>query len=77
MNRGGGDGAQLAHTERFVGAVDWTEFRHDFAVGADCPVQALRLELANPKREATTPGNVVVRLKGRIWFDDMRVRVLD
>jgi hypothetical protein len=33
----------------------------------------LRLELANPKRGANAPGAVVVRLKGRVWFDDLRI----
>ena len=64
---------QLAHSDRFVGSVDWRDFRQDFAVPKDCPVQLLRLELANPKRDANTAGAVVVRLKGRVWFDALRV----
>jgi hypothetical protein len=75
--RNGQSGRQLVRTDRFVGAVDWTDFRQSLVVPGDCPAQVLRLELANPKRDATSPGNVVVRLKGRVWFDDMRITLLD
>ena len=68
---------QLAYSDRFVGAVDWIDFRRDFDVPKDCPVQILRLELANPRRDANALGNVAVRLRGRLWFDDLRVRAVD
>jgi len=68
---------QLAHSESFAGSTRWREFRQDFAVPANCPAQLLRLELANPKQGANAPGNVAIRLKGKIWFDDMRVQIVD
>jgi len=77
LDRPGREPRQLARSDRFIGSVDWRDFREEFAVPQDCPVQSLRLELGNPRRDATAPGNVVVRLKGRIWFDDLRVRILD
>ena len=43
----------------------------------DCPVQRLRLELANPRGDADTPGNVAARLSGTAWFDDFLIRGLD
>jgi len=67
---------QLTRTDRFIGSMDWRDFRHDFVVPGDCPVQVLRLELANPRRDATTPGAAIVRLKGRVWFDALDVQPL-
>jgi len=68
---------QLFHTDRLVGLVDWHILHAEFVVPKDCPAQLLRLELANPRSDASSPGTVAVRLNGRLWFDDMKVRVLD
>jgi tetratricopeptide (TPR) repeat protein len=68
---------QLFHTDRLVGLVDWRILHAEFVVPKDCPAQLLRLELANPRSDASSPGTVAVRLNGRLWFDDMKVRVLD
>jgi hypothetical protein len=68
---------QLARSGRYMGSTPWEGFHEDFTVPKDCPVQLLRLELANPRRDATTPGNVAARLRGSLWFDDFRVRLLD
>ena len=68
---------QLARSDRFLGSTEWEEWREDFTVPGDCPVQVLRLELANPRRDADTPGDVAARLRGTVWFDDFRVRSLD
>lgn len=68
---------QLARSDRFMGSSGWVEMRGDFSVPGDCPVQVLRLELANPRRDADTPGDGVVRLRGSVWFEDLRVRKLD
>jgi len=77
LDRAGRAARQLARTDRFIGSTGWRAFREAFTVSADCPVQVLRLELGNPRRDAGTPGNVVSRLNGRVWFDDLRVRFLD
>ena len=74
---GGRAARQLARTGPFLGTSGWEGWREDFAVPADCPVQLLRLELANPRRDAVTPGDVAARLDGAVWFDDFRVRSLD
>ncbi len=68
---------QLAHSEPFAGSARWREFGENFGVPANCPVQVLRLELANPKQGANAPGTVAIRLKGKVWFDDIRVRIVD
>jgi hypothetical protein len=68
---------QLSRSDRFLGSSDWTPWRQDFVVPAGCPVQLLRLELANPRREADTPGNVAARLRGAVAFDDLKVIALD
>ncbi len=68
---------QLARSGPYLGTSGWEAWREDFAVPADCPVQLLRLELANPRRDAVTPGDVAARLDGAVWFDDFRVRSLD
>jgi hypothetical protein len=73
----GRTGRQLARSDRFRGTSDWVDFHDDFAVGKDCPVQLLRLELANPRQDVSTPEDVVTRLNGNVWFDDFRVRSLD
>lgn len=70
-------GRQLARGDRFRGTSDWVDFQDDFSVGKDCPVQVLRLELSNPRQDASTPGDVVTRINGNVWFDDFRVRSLD
>ena len=74
---GGAGERQLARSDRYLGSTGWEGFAHDFVVPKDCPVQLLRLELANPRRDATSPGNVAARLRGTVWFDDFRVRSLD
>jgi tetratricopeptide (TPR) repeat protein len=76
-DRSGREPRQLARTERFAVAADWSGFGAEFVVPKDCPVQLLRLELANPKRDGAAPGAVAVRLKGTAWFDDLRIRILD
>ncbi len=68
---------QLARSGSFLGTSGWEGWREDFAVPADCPVQLLRLELANPRRDAATPSDVAARLDGAVWFDDFRIRSLD
>jgi hypothetical protein len=68
---------QLATSDRFRGTSDWVDFHDEFSVSTDCPVQVLRFELANPRQDVTTPGDVVTRLNGNVWFDDFRVRSLD
>lgn len=73
----GGAERQLARTGRFRGTSAWEAWDEPFAVPKDCPVQLLRLELANPRADAATPGNVAARLQGLAWFDGLRVRSLD
>jgi hypothetical protein len=73
----GAETRQLAHSEAFRGSTRWRDFSQDFAVPANCPAQVLRLELANPKQGLDAPGNVAIRLKGKILFDDLRVRIVD
>lgn len=73
----GADGRQLARSDRFLGTAPWAEFREEFTVPDGCPAQVLRLELANPRRDAAVPGNVAARLSGSVWFDDFQVRSLD
>ena len=68
---------QLAQSDRFVGSADWRGFQQDFVVPGDCPVQLLQLDLAKPKGAANASSAVAVKLKGRVWFDDLRVVVLD
>ena len=68
---------QLVHAGRFAGSTAWIAWGEDFAVPRDCPVQRLRLELANPREGATAPGNVAARLTGNVWFDDLAIRGLD
>ena len=71
------DARQLATSDSFLGSSDWTDFHQDFTVGRDCPVQIIRLELANPRRDAKAGGNVAIRLRGSVWFDDLKVKILD
>ena len=73
----GREARQLAHSEPFAGSTRWRDFLQDFAVPTNCPAQLLRLELASPKQGATAPGTVAIRLKGKVWFDDLRVRSVD
>ncbi len=73
----GSDPRQLTRSDPLLGSSDWIAFHHDFVVPRDCPVQVLRLELANPRRDAATPGTSAVRLRGSVWFDDMRIRILE
>ena len=68
---------QIVRTDPFTGTTRWREFRQEFAVPAGCPAQLLRLELANPKQGAAGPADVAIRLKGKLWFDDMRIRIVD
>ena len=68
---------QLARSDRFRGTSEWVSFHDDFVVTRDCPIQVLRLELANPRQDVATTENVATRLNGNIWFDDFRVRNLD
>jgi hypothetical protein len=76
-NGAGRETRQLAHSRPFAGPTRWGEFAEEFAVPANCPAQMLRLELANPKQGAQAPGTVAIRLKGKVWFDDVRVRIVD
>lgn len=73
----GGPPLQLTRAGGFMGSSGWEAFGGDFAVSANCPVQLLRLELANPRGAAEMDDQVTVRLRGSIWFDDLRVRSLD
>jgi hypothetical protein len=73
----GNTGHHLASSDHFRGTSEWVEFRDDFTVPKDCPVQLLRFELANPKQDVSPPENVVTRLNGNVWFDDFSVRSLD
>jgi hypothetical protein len=61
-----GNKEALTVTDRFGGADQWTRFRSQFTVPADCPVQMLRLELA---------GRIALDydVNGSIWFDDMAI----
>lgn len=61
-----GKDAPLAATETYRGSDQWTRFRSEFVVGADCPVQKLQLELA---------GNIQLDydVTGSIWFDDIAI----
>ncbi len=68
---------QLATSDRVVGSTQWKAFGAEFVVPGDCPVQLLRLELADPGAGASVPAPSAVRIKGRAWFDDLRIRVLD
>ncbi|MFO1316214.1 MAG: hypothetical protein U1F58_11480 [Burkholderiales bacterium] len=77
LPRSGRGERQLVRSGRFVGTSGWEDLRGEFTVPGDCPVQLLRLELANPRRDADTPGGGAVRLRGTVWFDDLRVRSLD
>jgi hypothetical protein len=70
-------GRQLTHSDALVGSADWSYFQHNFVVTKDCPVQVMRLELANPQRDAKSAGNVAIRMRGSLWFDDLRVRIVD
>ena len=77
LDEAGRPKGQLVRTDPFTGATRWREFRSEFAVPSNCPAQLLRLELANPKQGATGPADVAIRLKGQLWFDDIRVRIVD
>jgi hypothetical protein len=68
---------QLAKTEPLAGSRAWMDFAREFTVPANCTVQVLRLELANPRRDAETPGNVVARLHGSLWYQDLKITALD
>jgi len=73
VDAAGKDIRQLAHTESFQGRSEWRDFQAEVAVPRDCPLQILRLELANPDATARTAGSAPVRLNGRIAFDDLRI----
>ena len=75
--RGGARRASCSTRSAWLADVNWHDLRADFIVPKDCPAQTLRLELANPRSEANVPGSVAVRLNGSLWFDDLRVRLLD
>ncbi|MCC6869674.1 MAG: tetratricopeptide repeat protein [Burkholderiales bacterium] len=68
---------ELVHTRRFAGSSGWAGWGDDFVVPRDCPVQRLRLELANPLEGGAGPGDVAARLSGNVWFDDLRIRGID
>lgn len=68
---------QLARSSRLVGSSEWKAFSVEFVVPGDCPVQRLRLELANPGAGGTAAAPSAVKIKGRVWFDDLRIRFLD
>jgi tetratricopeptide (TPR) repeat protein len=67
---------QLAKTDRFQGSSGWSAFRRDFAVPRSCSVQVLRLELASGREDASV-NRGPVRLRGRLWFDDINVTAFD
>jgi hypothetical protein len=73
----GSGGQQLTRSNAFMGSSGWERLGVDFTVPGDCPVQVLRLELANPRHAAAMDDRVTVRLRGSIWFEDLRVRRLD
>jgi hypothetical protein len=77
VREGAGVPRQLARSGAFLAASAWEAWREAFEVPTDCPVQVLRLELANPRSDAKAPGDVTVRLDGVAWFDDFRIRSLD
>jgi hypothetical protein len=77
LDESGRPARQLVRTDPFTGITRWREFRHEFAVPAGCPAQLLRLELANPKQGAAGPADVAIRLKGKLSFDDIRIRIVD
>ena len=77
LSAGGATTRQLTRIGRFRGTTPWEEMDTEFTVPPDCPAQVLRLELANPRAEADTPGNVAARLRGTVWFDDFRVRSVE
>ena len=52
------------------------KFQAEFVVPAGCPLQVVRLELANPKRDADSAGAVAATMRGSLWFDDLAVRPL-
>ena len=56
LEKPGADGRQLARSDRFLGTAPWAEFREEFTVPDGCPAQVLRLELANPRRDADCSG---------------------
>lgn len=57
----------LTVTDTFRGSYEWTRFRTEFTVGADCPVQKLQLELEG---KIALDYDVV----GGIWFDDVVIQ---
>ena len=69
----GAETRQLAQTAPFSGVMNWYDFGQELVVPADCPVQLLRLELA----KSGNAGSVAIKLKGSVWFDDLRVRLID
>ena len=63
----GGNGPQLAMSERFIGSDQWRHFSVPFSVPeADCAGQLLRLELGG--RAALD-----YEARGGIWFDDLSI----
>jgi hypothetical protein len=77
LSESGKEIRQLAKSERFLGSSEWVAFRQAFVVSSDCEAQLLQLELANPRLDADTPGKVAARLRGAVWFDDLKVIALD
>ncbi len=62
----GGEGPQLAASERFLGSSEWRAFTVEVAIPGDCPGQVLQLEPVG-LHEGTT------FLSGTAWFDDLRL----
>jgi hypothetical protein len=68
---------QLVRSGGLAGRTEWREFGAEFVVPTDCPVQMLRLELADPNSDAKVPGSVAARVKGTARFGALRVRIVD
>jgi len=64
----------LVRGDRLIGSFSWTDFRYDFKVPNDCPVQALRLESTDPRHDAAMAGTDAARLRGTLYFDEISVR---
>jgi len=64
----------LMRGDRLIGSFGWMDFRYDFKVPNDCPVQALRLESAYPRHDAAMAGSGAAPLRGTLYFDEISVR---
>ena len=73
----GAEGDQLARSDALLGSSDWVDFQQSFVVRKECPVQVLRLELANPQRDAKIAGSAAIRLRGSVWYDDLAIKTVN